>query len=396
MARLRRKRIYALGVFLIALLVLAFELGLDTAKPRKKEQAFIEPAERPHKLRRIFEEEEQSGAYLGAGGLAEPFGRDEETCSGVGAASQNSLCSKHSDNTGGHQASQEGVRSQDGNAKFEPYKKGSAQSDYWGKRTREVLSVLKQKKPKKDDKERVAKKEKSVALFFDKVKVPAVDMRAEVQSKTKDEAFSATETMLLPGTFIPVSLVSGIDSDLPGLIVARVREAVYDSVTGQSLLLPQGTILTARYDSSLAYSQERVLVVWDALYRQDGFSLELGGMPGVDAEGYAGYKQKVDRHTGRRARGVVLSSLVDVGAWGIADLSSSSSVLERSGLVDPKSPAALLAQGKLASGLAKSAKQMARKKKQDIPKPTLRIAPASSVQVLVSQVLRIPPYADPR
>ncbi len=65
------------------------------------------------------------------------------------------------------------------------------------------------------------------------------------------------------GSIIPAVLLSGINSDLPGAVVAQVRETVYDYVSARHVLIPQGSRLVGRYDSQVAYGQERVLVVWE-------------------------------------------------------------------------------------------------------------------------------------
>ena len=90
------------------------------------------------------------------------------------------------------------------------------------------------------------------------------------------------------GTVIPGVLETGINTDLPGNILARVIRHVYDSRTGSKLLIPQGTILVARYNSSVSYAQHRVQIVWDAMIRPDGFQIDLGGMNGVDMAGLSG------------------------------------------------------------------------------------------------------------
>jgi type IV secretion system protein VirB10 len=96
------------------------------------------------------------------------------------------------------------------------------------------------------------------------------------------------------GTIIPGVLESGINTDLPGDVIARVTQNVYDSRTGGNLLIPQGTILAARYNSSVSYAQKRVQIAWDILIRPDGFAVELGGMNAVDREGYSG--QEAEYH----------------------------------------------------------------------------------------------------
>lgn len=112
------------------------------------------------------------------------------------------------------------------------------------------------------------------------------------------------------GSIIPAVLITGINSDLPGQIIAQVREQVYDTVAGRYLLIPQGTRVLGRYDSGVSYGQERALVVWTRLIFPDGSSIDLEGMPGVDLSGQAGYSDEVNNHWGRVAGGVVLSSLL--------------------------------------------------------------------------------------
>ena len=112
------------------------------------------------------------------------------------------------------------------------------------------------------------------------------------------------------GTLIPAVLLTGINADLPGQIIAQVREQVFDTVTGQYLLIPQGTRVLGQYDNNVGYGQERAGVVWNRLILPDGSSINLGDMPGVDGMGQSGYQDQVDHHWGRLATGVILSSLL--------------------------------------------------------------------------------------
>ena len=98
------------------------------------------------------------------------------------------------------------------------------------------------------------------------------------------------------GTVIPAVLLTGINTDLPGQIKAQVSENVYDSQTGTVLLIPQGSILIAEYNSSVSYSQKRVQIAWNTLIRPDGYQLTLGNMNGVDNAGLSGVKGWVDDH----------------------------------------------------------------------------------------------------
>jgi len=98
------------------------------------------------------------------------------------------------------------------------------------------------------------------------------------------------ESMLWIGTILPAVLETAINTDLPGNVVARVTQNIYDSLTRKNILIPQGTLLIAQYNSSVSYQQHRVQIAWDVLIRPDGYQVELGGMNGVDPQGMAGLK----------------------------------------------------------------------------------------------------------
>lgn len=119
---------------------------------------------------------------------------------------------------------------------------------------------------------------------------------------------------IMAGTVIPAALITGINSDLPGQIIATVTENIYDSVTGQYLLVPQGSRLLGQYDSQVAYGQSRVLLVWTRLLLLDGSSLVLDRLPGVDGAGQAGLQDQVNWHWGRIFEGAALSTMIGVGA----------------------------------------------------------------------------------
>ena len=96
------------------------------------------------------------------------------------------------------------------------------------------------------------------------------------------------------GSVIPATMINGLNSDLPGQVVAQVRENVYDSASRKYLLIPQGAKLVGLYDSNVAYGQQRIMVAWNRLIYPDGSSINLKAMPGTDLEGYAGFHDLVD------------------------------------------------------------------------------------------------------
>jgi type IV secretion system protein TrbI len=118
---------------------------------------------------------------------------------------------------------------------------------------------------------------------------------------------------LMAGSIIPASLITGLNSDLPGFVIGQVTEQVYDTVTGRHLLIPQGTKIIGKYDSVVAFGQKRALVVWQRLIRPDGSSLVIDNLPATDEGGYAGLEDKVDYHTWQLLKGIALATLLGVG-----------------------------------------------------------------------------------
>lgn len=118
---------------------------------------------------------------------------------------------------------------------------------------------------------------------------------------------------VMAGSIIAASLVTGINSDLPGFVVAQVTENVFDTVTGAILLIPQGARLIGSYDSVVAFGQKRALLVWRRIILPDGSSIEIDNLPATDAAGYSGLEDKVDYHTWQLLKGIALSTLLGVG-----------------------------------------------------------------------------------
>tara|TARA_R110002074_G_scaffold35988_4_gene98051 strand:+ start:3609 stop:4769 length:1161 start_codon:yes stop_codon:yes gene_type:complete len=118
---------------------------------------------------------------------------------------------------------------------------------------------------------------------------------------------------VMAGSVIAASLITGINSDLPGLVAAQVTENVHDTVTGQTLLIPQGARLIGTYDSVIAFGQSRALLVWQRIILPDGSSIEIDNLPASDAAGYAGLEDEVDYHTWRLLKGIAMAALLGVG-----------------------------------------------------------------------------------
>jgi type IV secretory pathway VirB10-like protein len=118
---------------------------------------------------------------------------------------------------------------------------------------------------------------------------------------------------LRAGFVISAVLLSGVNSEVPGTIIAQVAQDVYDNATGSDLLIPQGARLIGSYSANVQYGQSRLFVVWQRIVFPDGRALDIGAEPGTDSAGYAGFKDRVDSHWVRIFGSAVLMSAISAG-----------------------------------------------------------------------------------
>lgn len=208
----------------------------------------------------------------------------------------------------------------------------------------------------------------------------------EGTAETRDPVLGSIEAPRSPyeleaGTIVPAVLVTGINSDLPGPVVAQVRESVYDSVTGNWLLIPQGSRLLANYDSMVVWGQERVLVCWSRLIFPNGNSMQLGCMPAADLGGGAGLADEVDEHWWKIVQGASVAALLSattvIGAGNTAGYNPTvAQVMARNG-----------------ADSVNQAGQRITQRNLEI-QPTITVRPGFSVNVILTRDLVIPPYVD--
>ncbi|SEO18543.1 type IV secretion system protein VirB10 [Nitrosospira multiformis] len=118
---------------------------------------------------------------------------------------------------------------------------------------------------------------------------------------------------VLTTSVIPATLITGINSSLPGKIFGQVSQDVFDTATGKFLLIPQGTKLEGEYSSEVAYGQASVLVAWQRLVFPDGKTMDIGAMPGSTGAGYAGFTDQVNNHYARLFGTAILMSAISAG-----------------------------------------------------------------------------------
>lgn len=189
----------------------------------------------------------------------------------------------------------------------------------------------------------------------------------------------ASPYAVLSGTMIAAALVTGLDSDLPGQVVATVTAPVFDTVTGRILLIPQGARLLGTYDSQTRFGDSRALVVWTRLLLPNGRSVILDRQSAVDAQGFAGLSDQVDHHWRRLIGGAAVSTLLGVGA----ELATPQSE-GRNGQV------VIAARDGVQDSVNQVGQELTRRN-LDI-KPTLKVRPGFQIRMLVSKDLVLEPY----
>jgi type IV secretion system protein VirB10 len=179
------------------------------------------------------------------------------------------------------------------------------------------------------------------------------------------------------GSIIPAALLTGLNSDLPGQIVGQVTEPVYDTVSGQYLLIPQGTKIVGRYNSNIGYAQNRLQIVWDRLIMPNGNSIGLEAMVGTDKTGAAGLKDQVDYHAGSLIGAVLLSSIIGAGANLATDSGSDG------GFVDDLGDAAAQQAAQVGAEIVR--------RQLDV-QPTITVRPGFKLDILVGRDIILEPY----
>lgn len=185
------------------------------------------------------------------------------------------------------------------------------------------------------------------------------------------------------GSIIPAVMLTAINSDLPGAIVAQVRSDVFDTFDFRTLLIPAGSRLIGRYDSDIATGQNRLLVVWDEMIFPNGRRIALEGMGAMDGQGAAGMRDQVHTHFWRTWGNALL-----ISAIGVAAQQSQPQNANQNNTPTGSQQATAAA----ANSLNETAQQVLRRNLNI--SPTLEIRPGYTFNVLVNRSISLPPYRN--
>ncbi|MCL5969715.1 MAG: TrbI/VirB10 family protein [Betaproteobacteria bacterium] len=195
----------------------------------------------------------------------------------------------------------------------------------------------------------------------------------------------AAQNEIAAGTIIPAVMLTGINSQLPGTIVAQVRQNVFDTFDFQRLLIPQGSRLIGRYSSDVSQGQQRVLVAWDEMIFPNGSRIALGGMQATDPIGASGMRDEVHTHFWRIWGNALMVSLLGVAAQQSQPQNANTN--QAAGTSQQATGAAMESLNETASEILQRNLNMA---------PTLVIRPGYTFNVLVNKSVALPVFNPER
>ena len=186
---------------------------------------------------------------------------------------------------------------------------------------------------------------------------------------------------LFASSVIPAVTLSGINSDLPGSVSAQVRQTVYDSRDGKTVLIPQGTRVNGDYSSGVSYGQKRVLIAWKHLIFPNGQSIDIQGMLGADGKGQSGLYDEVDNHYGRIFGSAILISMLGVAAQ--LGQPQNTSLLSSPSIGSTATGSATSQLNNVGTSLLNKNLNIA---------PTLMIQPGYAFNIMVNKTMVLPAY----
>jgi len=188
---------------------------------------------------------------------------------------------------------------------------------------------------------------------------------------------------LAPGaTKLPCVVETAINSDVEGYFTAKIKNHIYDTATGQHVLVPQNsTLLGHGRSSALLYGNELIPTVSLTLALPDGRSVDLGQAPVTDQLGMTGLTGKVDHHWWRLFGAVFVGGALRGGAQAVQT--------EASGAGAP---------GQVVSGIAGNANQIAQQRagRTMDTRPTIIVKSGQLCHVILIKPLSLQAYGDAR
>lgn len=192
-----------------------------------------------------------------------------------------------------------------------------------------------------------------------------------------------SDQVLQAGSVIPATLLTKLTSDnMQSVIVAVVRQNVYDSVTGTNVLIPAGSRLIGE---PMGMNGARINISFQRIIFPNGHSVQLPNFEAIDGIGQSGIKDKYTKHTWTRLRSVLTGSII-AGVAGLADKTKKVTTSSGSTTTEESNKAMEDAIAALIDGVSNIAERDA-----DIP-PTGTIREGYQFNLMLHADIQIRPY----
>ena len=188
---------------------------------------------------------------------------------------------------------------------------------------------------------------------------------------------------LQAGSVIQATLITGITTDVDGSnVVAQVRQNIYDSQTGEHLLIPQGSRIIGQAKAAGGRGNARVEVAFTRLIYPDGHDIALPKEKAIDGVGYNGLRDKYTEHSGKLYGTAFVTALLSAAAQSATGNTSGT---------DDRSPGQEAVSGAVADVLDSMKSVIDR---QSNVKPTATIRPGTEFSVFITQDLFLAEYEE--
>jgi type IV secretory pathway VirB10-like protein len=180
---------------------------------------------------------------------------------------------------------------------------------------------------------------------------------------------------LSPGTWIPCTLETTLNSEIEGYFTVKTRRAVADSATGQIEVIRPGLSIVAKDTTAdLLFGNERIPTFALTMSLPNGQSVDLGQAPIMDATGTNGLTGEVNNHIWR----LVWTSIF------IGGLQGGQQVLQQSIATDGAGP--------IAAGIARQGGSVAQQRlgRAQDTRPTITVRPGELCNILVIKPFTLP------
>jgi len=185
------------------------------------------------------------------------------------------------------------------------------------------IATQEEKKPEKIEREKYGA---PIAFSsFAGAKEAEKNSEAEVEDEkpTKVSYQKANLSGISAGTIMSARLLTGINSEVEGQVVAQILSDVYNAGRTK-ILIPQGSKVVGTYKKS-EVSSDRVPLEFDKVILPDGGQLKVEkNLVAVDGAGYTGIKGKVHHHIGRKVTAAAMgAALAAIGSSAAGNSGSS-------------------------------------------------------------------------